>query len=202
MDVLHERDVTEPWVLEAMAAVPREDFVGPEQRSSAYADRPLPIGLGQTISQPSLVAGMAQWAEVQLGDQVLEIGTGSGYGAAILAFRAEMVVTVERLDELADAAAERLASLSISNVEVVVGDGTLGWPQSAPYDAIVVTAAGPKVPQALVEQLADGGRLIMPVGNRRGQRMIRLRRIGTRIEQEILGDVRFVPLIGADGYRP
>ena len=202
MDVLHERDVTEPWVLEAMAVVPREDFVGPEQRGIAYADRPLPIGLGQTISQPSLVAGMAQWAELEPGDRVLEIGTGSGYGAAILAFRVERVVTVERLRELADAAAERLAGLSISNVEVVVGDGTLGWPQSAPYDAIVVTAAGPKVPQALVEQLADGGRLIMPVGNRRGQRMIRLRRTGARIEQEILGDVRFVPLIGADGYRP
>ena len=199
LDLLRQRGIREPWVLEAMAGVARERFVDPGLVEDAYRDRPLPIGQGQTISQPFIVALMAQAAELQPTDRVLEVGTGSGYGAAILGRRARSVVTVERLEPLAAVAADRLAAQAMDNIDVVVGDGTLGWPSGAPYDAIVVTAAGPRVPQALLDQLADGGRLVLPVGRRSSQRLLRITRHGDRFEQEDLGGVRFVPLIGVHG---
>jgi protein-L-isoaspartate(D-aspartate) O-methyltransferase len=201
LELLRERGITEPWVLDAMATVARDRFIDPELGQAAYDDRPLAIGHGQTISQPFMVAFMAQAAEIGPEDRVLEVGTGSGYGAAVLACRAQSVVTVERLEELAVSARARLAELSFDNVDVVVGDGTLGWPPLAPYDAIVVTAAGPRIPAALTEQLADGGRLIIPVGGRGRQRLVRVVRRGDRLEEVDLGGVRFVPLIGADGRR-
>jgi protein-L-isoaspartate(D-aspartate) O-methyltransferase len=195
------RGITDERVLEAMGEVPREAFLPEPVVRRAYDDGALPIGNGQTISQPYVVAAMAQAAELGPGDRVLEIGTGSGYGAAVLRRLAGAVVTVERLDDLADAAAERLAEQGLDDVEVVTGDGSLGWVDGAPYDAIVVTAAGPVVPAPLLEQLADGGRLVMPVGpRRRGQRLVRLRRQGEDLVEEVLFSVAFVPLLGEAGW--
>lgn len=186
-----------------MGAVPRHHFVAEQLADSAYDDRPLPIGQGQTISQPFMVALMVEAAKIEPEDHVLEVGTGSGYGAAVLGRLARSVVTIERHGSLARAAAARLAALGASNVQVVEGDGSLGWPESAPYDAIVVTAAGPSVPPALRAQMAEGGRLIMPVGPRRGeQRLLRLIRSGDHLDLEDLGGVRFVPLVGAQGVGP
>ncbi len=197
---IRDRGVTAPAVLDAMEAVPRHMFVGSELADVAYDDRPLPIGFGQTISQPYMVAMMADAAALHPDDRVLEIGTGSGYGSAVLSRLARSVVTVERHEPLARRAAARLADLGFSNVEVLVGDGSLGHAGRAPYDAIVVTAAGPLVPSALLAQLADGGRLIMPVGRQRGeQRLLRVVRSGDRFESTDLGGVRFVPLIGEQG---
>ena len=184
-----------------MAAVRREHFVESDLTEAAYEDRPLPIGLGQTISQPFMVAYMAQCAEIDPTDAVLEVGTGSGYGAAILAYRARRVISIERLDDLAASARAALSQIGVNNVEVVTGDGTLGWPAGAPYGAIVVTAAGPRVPQALLDQLADGGRLVIPIGGRRNQRLVRVVRTEDQFEHQDLGGVRFVPLIGAEGRR-
>jgi protein-L-isoaspartate(D-aspartate) O-methyltransferase len=196
---LRQRGIREPWVLEAMAAVRREHFVESDLTEVAYEDRPLPIGLGQTISQPFMVAYMAQCAEIDPTDAVLEVGTGSGYGAAILGYRARTVTSIERLDDLATSAENALSQTGVDNVHVVVGDGTLGWPAGAPYDVVVVTAAGPRVPQALLNQLAEGGRLVIPVGGRRNQRLLRVVRRGDEYEHQDLGGVRFVPLIGAEG---
>lgn len=197
---IRSRGIVTPSVLDAMRSVPRHRFVAAELADSAYEDRPLPIGHGQTISQPFMVALMADAAMIQPEDHVLEIGTGSGYGAAVLGHLARSVVTIERHGSLARAAAVRLAALGISNVQVVEGDGSLGWPELAPYDAIVVTAAGPSVPPALRAQMAEGGRLIMPVGHRRGeQRLLRLIRSGDHYDLEDLGGVRFVPLVGEQG---
>ena len=191
------RGISDPRVLEAMAAVPREVFVAPEQSRRAYADGPLPIGQGQTISQPYVVAWMAEAAEVAEGDRVLEVGTGSGYAAAVLARVAERVYTVERHAALAKVAADRLRELGCDNVIVRHGDGSEGWSEHAPYDAILVTAAGPGVPGALREQLRTGGRLVMPVGGRWAvQRLVR-ERCGEagQFTREELGAVRFVPLV-------
>ncbi len=194
------RGVADPRVLDAMLAVPRHRFVGRDIAEYAYDDRPLPIGQGQTISQPFMVAMMADAAMIAPDDRVLEVGTGSGYGAAILSCLGGEVRTIERHSSLARSAARRLADLGYSNVSVIEGDGTLGDPDGGPYDAIVVTAAGPVVPDALIDQLADRGRLIMPVGRRRGeQRLLRLIRSGGDVESEDLGGVRFVPLIGEQG---
>ena len=198
---IKERGISDPRVLEAMAAVPREAFVGPGQARRAYADGPLSIGEGQTISQPYVVAWMAEAAEVAAGDRVLEVGTGSGYAAAVLGRLAETVHTVERHAGLARDAAERLRDLGCDNVKVRHGDGNEGWSEHAPYDAIVVAAASPSVPGALRQQLRPGGRLVIPVGGRWSiQRLTRERRAESgEFVREELGAVRFVPLVDGPG---
>lgn len=169
----------------------------------AFDDRPLPIGGGQTISQPAMVALMAEAARLGPSARVLEVGTGSGYGAAVLAELVARVVTVERLEPLAQRARAALDRLGYADVEVVVGDGTLGWAAAGLYDAIVVTAAGPTPPPALVAQLADGGKLVMPVGARDGsQKLMCFTRSGDEVRAEELFGVRFVPLIGEQGFGP
>ena len=195
------RGISDPRVLEAMAAVPREAFVDPGLVRRAYADGPLPIGEGQTISQPYVVAWMAEAAEVAAGDRVLEVGAGSGYAAAVLGRLAERVYTVERHAALARAAAARLRALGCDNVRVRHGDGNEGWREHAPYDAILVAAAGPGVPGALREQLRAGGRLVMPIGCRWAtQRLVRERCGGAgEFAREELGAVRFVPLVDEAG---
>ena len=195
------RGVSDPRVLDAMGAVPRERFVPAELVDLAYADRPLPIGDGQTISQPYVVAWMAEALELAPTDRVLEIGTGSGYAAAVLAQLTPRVWSIERVPALAARARVNLAAAGVTTVTVVEGDGTLGLPALAPFDAIVLTAAGPAVPPALSAQLADGGRLVAPVGAEHGpQELVRVRRTGARFELEVLGAVQFVPLIGAQGF--
>lgn len=196
------RGITDARVLTAMASVRRERFVPADLAEFAYDDRPLPIGSGQTISQPYIVALMAEAAEIMPSDKVLEVGTGSGYGAAVLAHLASEVWTIERHTELAENASRQLESEGIDNVHVVVGDGTMGWPEEAPFDAIVVTAASPGIPAALRHQMADGGRLILPTGaKKRTQTLLRVRREGEDYRSEDLGRVRFVPLIGKQGWR-
>ena len=194
---IRERGITDERVLAAMGSVPRERFVPDELADAAYDDRPLPIGEGQTISQPYVVAAMAAAAELTPAGRVLEIGTGSGYGAAVLGRIAAQVWSIERHGSLAETAEARLAVLGMGTVHVVCGDGTLGLPEQAPFDAIVVTAAAAAVPETLVEQLVDGGRLIMPVGPvAGGQRLLRMRRTGDGVVEDDLGAVRFVPLVG------
>ena len=196
------RGITDARVLAAMRAVPREHFVHANLRQRAFDDRPLPIGNAQTISQPYIVALMAQALQLQGDEHVLEIGTGSGYGAAVLARLCRHVDTVERISDLADRARQQLADLGVTNVDVHGGDGTLGWPAAAPFDAIVVTAGGPSVPPALQAQLAPGGRLVMPVGAQHGgQDLLRLTRSGgDDFRTESLCGVAFVPLLGAQGW--
>jgi protein-L-isoaspartate(D-aspartate) O-methyltransferase len=196
------RGVRSPQVLRAMRRVRREGYVPAELTELAYDDEPLPIGEGQTISQPYIVALMVEAMDLHGGERVLEIGTGSGYAAAVLAEIAGEVYTVERHEALARAARERLSRDGYDSVQVRHGDGTLGWPTAAPFDAIVVSAGGPDVPPALREQLAIGGRLVMPVGGERNSQT--LKRI-TRLDpeeyrEEDLGGVRFVPLLGAQGW--
>jgi protein-L-isoaspartate(D-aspartate) O-methyltransferase len=199
------RGVRDEHVLAAMRSVPREVFVPPEMKWQAYADAPLPIGEEQTISQPFIVAYMAALAELKPGDRVLEVGTGSGYAAAVFSRVARDVYTVERHRALADGAREKFEQLGYENIHVDVRDGTLGWPEHAPYDAIVVAAAAPEmVPPSLVDQLAPGGRLVLPRGGHSlGQELVRVRRSadGGTIEEESLGAVSFVPLIGEEGAR-
>jgi protein-L-isoaspartate(D-aspartate) O-methyltransferase len=196
------RGVRDGRVLAAMAAVPRERFVPPVLRDEAYGDRPLPIGDGQTISQPYIVAVMTEALRLAPGDRVLEIGTGSGYAAAVLAEIVAQVYTIERLGALAASARRRLFDLGYENVHVRCDDGTKGWPQHAPYDAIVVTAGGPEIPKPLLDQLAVGGRLVMPVGDLAvGQRLTRaVRASADHYRYDDLGSVAFVPLIGAEGW--
>lgn len=193
------RGIADPRVLDAMAAVPRERFVPPRMSGWAYGDHPLPIGKGQTITQPYVVALMAEAMELAPTDRILEVGTGSGYAAAVLGRIAAAVYTVERHASLARGARKRLAALACDNVRVRHGDGTLGWREHAPYDAISVAAGGPRVPAVLREQLRCGGRLVIPVGPRDGaQRLIRERRSGpSAFDREELGAVRFVPLVDA-----
>ena len=182
-------------VLQAIEDVPRELFVPPHLRHLAHVDDALPIGFGQTISQPYVVAVMTSAAEIAPTDRVLEIGTGSGYQAAVLERLAADVVSVERVPELAERARRALDRVGADRVHVAVGDGTLGWPDGAPFDVVVVTAAGPEVPDPLLDQLADGGRLVAPVGPRDAQTLLRLRRRGGAVDRDELGDVRFVPLL-------
>ena len=189
------RGVRDPRVLEAMGEVPRELFVPAAESHEAYEDHPLPIGEGQTISQPYVVALMAEAVEVSPGDRVLEIGAGSGYGAAVLGRMGARVWTIERHLPLDEAARRSLTAAGSPDVEVVHGDGSVGLAEHAPYDAIVVTAAGPEVPSALLDQLAEGGRLVMPVGDPYAQDLVRLRRRGDTVTRESLGAVRFVPLL-------
>jgi protein-L-isoaspartate(D-aspartate) O-methyltransferase len=193
------RGLTDRRVLEAMGTVPRERFIADHLEPVAYDDHPLRIGQGQTISQPYMVAVMAESAELTPTSRVLEIGTGSGYGAAILAALAGEVWTIERHEGLAAGARERLQELDCDNVHVIEGDGTLGLPDEAPFDAIVVTAGAIEVPGTLRDQLADGGRMIVPVGRGGHQRLLRVRRTGDAISIEELGPVAFVPLIGEGG---
>src|SRR6266540_6508670 len=196
------RGIRDRAVLEAMRAVPREFFVPESAVEFAYRDTPLPIEEGQTISQPYIVALMAAALRLTPRDRVLEIGAGSGYAAAVLSRIAAEVYAIERHAALAELASRRMRKLGYDNVHIVHGDGTLGWPEHAPYDAIVVAAGGPSVPEALRAQLAIGGRLVIPVGaTPRAQELVRVTRIGqNEYRQEELGAVQFVPLIGAQGW--
>jgi protein-L-isoaspartate(D-aspartate) O-methyltransferase len=197
---LMRRDIVDPRVLAAFARVPRELFVPADLAAQAYDDAPLPIGSGQTISQPYVVAVTVQALQLRGHERVLEIGTGSGYAAAILGTLARAVTTIERIAELAAAAAERLAGLGFASVEVQHGDGTLGWPPGAPYEAIAVAAGAPRPPPSLLSQLAVGGRLVLPHGSVEHQRLVRITRRDDQIVEEDLGEVRFVPLLGAEGW--
>ena len=201
---LEARGIRDSAVLAAMREVPREEFVPADLAGHAYDDNPLPIGEGQTISQPYMVAYMAEALELGCADRVLEIGTGSGYAAAVLSRLVAEVHTVERIATLATTARERLGSLGYANVSVHVGDGSLGWPEHAPYNAIVVTAGAPRVPQPLLEQLVVGGRLVIPVGSHpRLQTLVRVRRVGEDdYRHESHFGVMFVPLIGDAGWEP
>ena len=192
------RGIRDDRVLQAMRFVPRERFVDKGLEEFAYEDSPLPISQGQTISQPFMVAYMTEAAELEPADRVLEIGTGSGYAAAVLSRIAKQVFTIERHTRLAAKAKRRLGALGYRNVKVRTGDGTKGWPEVAPFDAIIVTAGGPAAPAALKEQLDIGGRLIIPVGRApRSQRLVRITRVAAaKFEEEDLGGVVFVPLIG------
>lgn len=194
---LARRGVADARVLDAMARTPRERFVSEAFRADAYADGPLPIGGGQTISQPLVVALMAEAAAIGSDDVVLEVGAGSGYAAAVLGLLAARVIAIERDPALARAAAERLSTLGLGDVEVVCGDGALGRPDAAPFDAIIVSAAPSSVPSALKEQLAIGGRLVVPVGRQRGvQTLMKISRVSeVEFREENLGGVRFVPLV-------
>ncbi len=196
------RGVQDELVLDAMRKVPRELFLPKNLREFAYEDSPLPIAGEQTISQPYIVAFMAEALMLRGGEKVLEIGAGSGYAAAVLSEIAAEVYTVERLGQLADKAAATLADLGYDNIHVLHGDGTKGWPEHAPYDAIVVAAGGPQVPEALKEQLKIGGRLVIPVGSdQRTQELVRVVRISRdTYRSEDIADVRFVPLIGEEGW--
>lgn len=196
------RGVTDQHVLDAMRRVPRDAFVASGMEEFAYEDSPLPIAEGQTISQPYIVAAMTEAAEVKPGDRVLDVGTGSGYAAAVLAEIAGEVYTIERHKALADAARERFSALGYRNIHVRDGDGTLGWPEAAPFDAIIVAAGGPEIPQALREQLALGGRMIIPVGDVvHHQRLVKIVRRGEHeFSEQELEPVRFVPLIGEQGW--
>ena len=193
--------IADERVLAAIAAVPREAFVPPAQFNRAYEDFALDIGDGQTISQPSVVARMTELAAVQPTDRVLEIGTGSGYQAAVLALLARFVFSLERVAGLAATARERLARLEFRNVTVQLMDGSLGWRAQAPFDAIVATAAAPSLPAALTEQLTDGGRLVIPIGTLKQQELVLVRRSGDRLEESRHGAAGFVPLVGRDGFR-
>lgn len=194
------RGVRDARVLAAMRAVPRHRFLPEHAARAAYRDSPQPIGMGQTISQPYIVAYMSELLRLTGNERVLEIGTGSGYQAAILGQLAAEVITVERFAGLARDAAAILAELGCDNVRVQVSDGTLGWPDGAPYDAIIVTAAAPEVPEPLKAQLADGGRLVVPVGPRWSQELVRVWRRGDEFRTEHLIGVAFVPLIGEHGW--
>ena len=196
------RDVRDPAVIDAMREVPREEFVPEQLKRFAYEDSPLPIGQGQTISQPYMVAFMVEALRLAPGGRVLEIGTGSGYAAAILSRIASDVFTIEIVEELAKSAGPRLRKLGYNNIQVKQGDGTMGWPEHSPYDGILVSAGAPDVPEPLVEQLAVGGMLVIPVGHTLHlQSLLRIHRV-TEIEyrQEDLGPVQFVPLVGVEGW--
>lgn len=200
-DQIISRGVRDPRVLEAMRQVPRHRFVPREYEGMAYSDGPLPIGQGQTISQPYIVALMSEMLELEGDETVLEVGTGSGYQAAVLAQLAQNVHTIERHTALAEQAERILQELGYPNIYVHLGDGTLGLPRFAPYQAIMVTAASPGVPQPLLDQLVDGGRLVIPVGGHGSQILERWRRQGTSFDQEQILPVAFVPLRGAHGWK-
>ena len=194
------REVGDQTVIDAMEKVPREAFVPEESRALAYEDVPLPIGDGQTISQPFIVAHMVSGLELRRSDRVLEVGTGSGYQAAVLSLLARDVLTVERIASLADSARERLADLGFAGVRVERAGEALGWPQEAPYDAVIVAAAAPKLPRRLLDQLAVGARLIVPVGSIDAQELMKVYRTGEGISVHMRGACRFVPLIGDGGW--
>jgi protein-L-isoaspartate(D-aspartate) O-methyltransferase len=198
---LVRRGIADERVLQAFRRVPRERFVGAHLAKHAYDDGPLPIGEGQTISQPYVVALMAEAARIAPGSRVLDVGTGSGYAAAILAEIAGEVLTIERHTALADAARETLQQLGYENIEVMAGDGTRGVPGRAPFDAILVAAGAPVVPVSLKQQLAEGGRLVIPVSANEHQDLLVITRHGDSFTEENLGGVRFVSLVGEEGWR-
>ncbi len=198
---LRRRGISDAAVLAAMTAVPRHEFVAEELRLHAYDDLPLPIGGGQTISQPYIVAAMTAALHLQPGDRVLEIGTGCGYQAAVLSRLAREVFTIERRPELASAASAKLARLGYPNAHVHCGDGTLGLPELSPFDAILVAAAAPAVPKPLLAQLADGGRMILPVGNAEHQELRLIEKRGDAFPTKMLEGCRFVPLVGYHGWQ-
>jgi len=200
---IEERGIRDPAILDAFRAVPREAFVSDDHRQWAYDDHPLPIEAGQTISQPYIVAVMIEAAEIGRGDAVLEIGAGSGYAAAVIGQIAETVIGIERHAELARIAVKRMEALGYSNVRIVEGDGTRGCREEAPFDAILAAASGSHVPERLLAQLAPGGRLVMPVGDPASvQHLLKVTKAEDgRIERQDLGAVRFVPLIGEEGWK-
>ncbi|MDD5222794.1 MAG: protein-L-isoaspartate(D-aspartate) O-methyltransferase [bacterium] len=197
---LERRNIRDQRVLEAMGKVPRHRFVPERLGSEAYEDHPLPIGEGQTISQPYMVAIMTELLELRGGERVLEIGTGSGYQLAVLAELAREVFSVERFGPLADRSRALLRELGYRNVEIRNGDGTLGWPERAPFDGIIVTAGAPRIPPPLVEQLSEGGRLVVPVGEERHQELCRVVKEGGETRKEYFGGCVFVPLVGEHGW--
>lgn len=198
---LRRRGIRDGAVLAAMLAVPRHEFVSMELRTQAYDDVPLPIGSGQTISQPYIVAAMTAALHLQPEDRVLEIGTGCGYQAAVLSQLAKEVFTIERRPELASAASEKLSRLGYSNVHVHCGDGTLGLPEAAPFDAILVAAAAPAAPGPLLAQLAERGRMIIPVGDAENQELQLIEKRGVAFPSRMLEGCRFVPLVGFHGWQ-
>lgn len=199
---LRRRGITSTEILEAFRAVPREAFVGTNLGHLAYGDHPLPIAAGQTISQPYIVALMIEAAEIKRNETVLEVGSGSGYAAAVMSRIAARVVGIERQHELVEGARERMQRLGFGNVELIEGDGTIGLADRAPFDAIIAAASGSHVPRALIDQLAPEGRLVMPLGEPGSvQNLVRVRKgAGGSLQQSDLGKVRFVPLIGAEGW--
>lgn len=199
---IESRGIRDPKILEAFRSVPREKFLSEEYADLAYGDHPLPIEAGQTISQPYIVALMIQAAEIKPGDSVLEVGAGSGYAAALISRIASKVVAIERQHDLVEVAAERMLRLGYDNVKIAEGDGTRGYPEEAPFDAILAAASGSHVPDAWVEQLAPGGRIVMPVGEPGWvQKLVKVTKgPAGKLITEDLGGVRFVPLIGEQGW--
>ena len=200
---LRRRGIGDRHILDAFLEVPREAFVGPDYAKLAYGDHPLPIEAGQTISQPYIVALMIQAAGIGLRDNVLEVGAGSGYAAAIISRIAARVIAIERQQELVEVARERIRRLGYNNIEILKGDGTMGCKDQAPFDVILAAASGSHVPEALLEQVAEGGRIVMPLGSPGGvQQLVKVtKRPGGAAERENLGAVRFVPLIGEEGWK-
>ena len=194
------RGIDDPRVIDAMGAVPRHCFVEKIYHHQAYNDFPLPIGNGQTISQPYMVSKMTELLELQPGDHVLEIGTGSGYQTAILAYLSKIVYTIERIGELQRAAKQRLQNLGFTNVSYMIGDGTVGWTECAPFNAIMVTAGAPEIPDPLIKQLAEKGRLVIPVGGRSFQVLNFVRKQKSRIFREEVFECTFVPLVGRESW--
>ncbi|HEX2858703.1 MAG TPA: protein-L-isoaspartate(D-aspartate) O-methyltransferase [Alphaproteobacteria bacterium] len=202
LESIRAKGITDPKVLEAMSRVPRELFLPHALGAEAYDDNALPIGEKQTISQPTVVAEMTAGLQLTGAEKVLEIGTGCGYQTAILCRLSKRVFTIERHPRLSTSAVERLHAMGYTNFAALVGDGTMGWPQQAPFDAIIVTAAGPSIPPALISQLKPGGKLVIPVGEASTQKLVRLTKAesGQTFEQ-VLGRVSFVPLIGQQGVK-
>ena len=198
---LRARGIHDERLLSAMARVPRHEFVEPRYRDQAYADHPLPIGAGQTVSQPYIVALMLQVLRVDSSSKVLEVGTGTGYQAVVLSKLAAKVFSIERVRELAQRAMDLIKTLKITNITVKIFDGTFGWSDQAPFDRIVIAAAAPEVPQPLVQQLARTGIMVLPIGSGDRQRLARVRRVGTGVQIEDCGTAEFVPLVGRYGWK-
>jgi protein-L-isoaspartate(D-aspartate) O-methyltransferase len=200
VDTLREKGINDLSVLRAFEMTPRHAFVPTGLRHRAYEDAPLPIGNGQTISQPFVHAMYLQLLKLKGTERVLEIGTGSGYQTVLLAHLAAQVFSIERIGALLQQAQENIRNTGVNNVSLLMGDGTIGWREYAPYDAILVGAGSPTIPQPLVAQLADGGRLLIPVGDRDEQKLVLIRNINGKVEQQEVAPVRFVPLVGSHGW--
>jgi len=198
---IKNRGISDPLVLAAMLAVPRHLFVPPDLVHLAYEDRPLPIGFDQTISQPYIVAQMTALLKLKEGDTVLEIGTGSGYQAAVLAAMGVNVISIERKPEVMEIAKENLKRAGIFKINLIISDGTTGYEPGAPYQGIIVTASAPSIPKSLIDQLDDNGRLVIPVGDRYIQELLLIKKEGGNLYKTMYGAVRFVPLIGEEGWK-